>query len=145
MVVASAFLLLGVLSSPAGASAETAGWALDVDPHDALPRTEVEGSLGAGARRCLQTPRFDAKANGFGTFFVLIDKAGEVRDARYFGFDVAPDLASRFAPSDLARKQRAAFDDLGACLRAASLGTRIGPKNRTHAVSTEVRFLPPGG
>ena len=135
--------LLGLLSSAGPAQAE-AGWRLDVDPDDALTRSELEAALGAGTRRCLATPRFDAKANGFGELTVLVDRAGEVREVRYLGFD-APVAAERgFAGADLARRQRATFDDLGACLVASARGVRIGSVSRSAPASAVVWFLPPG-
>jgi hypothetical protein len=143
-IATASFFLPFVLVIPSGSAIAGPGWTLDVDRREELTRADAESSLGGGARRCLTTARFDAKANGFGSLFVLTDRAGEIRDARYLGFDDAPEFSRGFATTDLARKRRTTFDELGVCLRGAALGVKVGPAHRTEPVTAMVRFVPPG-
>ena len=95
----------------------------------------LEGAL-AG---CVRRPAFDAAANGFGRLVVRIAAAGTVEDARYLGFDEV--AAPAFEPAR-ARRSRVQFDDLGQCLRDATVGRRVAPSAADADRELIVTFAP---
>lgn len=99
--------------------------------------TELAPGAEARLRRALEPcrgPSADLAANGHGRLSLRIDGGGSIAEARYLGFD-APASNELFAAA-LPRRDRARFDQLGACLRQRALGlvvARAAAVNERHA------------
>jgi len=123
----------GAVVTASSFSIQVSASGVELDPSG---RRALEGGLAA----CLRRPAFDAAANGFGRLVAHAAPSGEVIDARYLGFDVARPAPS-FDPA-FERRSRVLFDDLGQCLRAATVGRRLAKPSTDEDREIVVTFSP---